>query len=151
MVIRVLLVCCNLVCCLDNQRGISGVDDSSNILSSNSYETVYDLDISNDRQEACWNETTREKVKMTVTVKIGKQIATNGDGAKAELSLFYEGKPIATRTAKRGRAVFYLTPEQGFTIDNDDYHYLEATAKIKGQPNVLTAFSDGFVFIEDCN
>ena len=151
MVIRVLFVCCSCVCCFDNQRGISG-GDSSDTLSSDSYQTVYGLDVSNDRQEACWNEIIRDKIKMTVTVKVGQQIATTGVGAKAELSLkFAEGSLIKTKRAKRGQAVFTIIPDppKGLSV-NGDYHYLEVTAKIKGQPNVVSVISDGFAFVSEC-
>ena len=145
MVVRVLLGCCTFVGCLGNQqREIAGTDKSSNTLGSNNYETVYGLDVSNDRQEVCGNKDT---VKVTVAIKADQRIATKGDGAKAKIELFDDGNLIATKNAKQGRAVFTLDSND---FEPDEYHYLDVTAKIKGRPDVLTALTEGFVFIKDC-
>lgn len=148
MIIRILLVCCTLGSCFNNQqRRISGADGGT--LSNDSVEVVYGLDIANDRQEACWNETMKEHITMTVTVKKGQQIATSGNGAKATIALFDDSELIVKKEAERGLAVFEIVPDNGFEIDQ--YHYLEATAKINGQANVITAIGDGFAFVEECD
>lgn len=149
MVVRVLLICCALVGCLDNQRGISGVDKSSDALGDTNYEVVYGLEVSSNRVESCWteDEDVQDSITMTVTVKVGQQTATNGVGAGAMITLFDSGRRVAVKKAKQGRATFILSGE---SFELDEYHYLEVTAKIRGRQEVVTAFSDGFAFVSEC-